>query len=145
MDLAPLIAGVVTDVVAHMAFHAVLNTTLPGIGLLVSGVLMFWRSGKIKGNTRKVIAEALAAELPKMRLTYHEELRNKVTGAFNAVAKDINRSVEDQISQLDASMRDIIEQKKQEEFNAEQRKTELQDAAAEFHNSAQALIAKLAV
>lgn len=143
LDLSPLLAGVLVDVMAHITFHTTLNTVLPGIGLLISAALMLWRSDKIDKNTRESMAKAIRDGMPQLRISLHGTIRGQIREAFTRVAAGINKGIEQQILVLDASLRDMIEQKKQKQFDADSQKAILESFAKTFNGAVDTLIGKL--
>lgn len=154
-DLSALIGTIIAEIVAHTAYHAALSATLPGVGLLISGFMLILRAKKVQEKTRADILDSLRSGLPRLATNIHEDLRRRgrtelppdatpetIHEAFDFASREINSGVDLQISQLDATMRGLLKQKKEgEEANAE-RQVKLEafvatvgKAAADFTHS----------
>jgi GTPase SAR1 family protein len=151
-DLSALIGSIIADLVAHTAFHATLTATLPGVGLLISAIMLVLRAKKVREKTRADILESLRSGLPRLAINIHEDLRRRgrtelppgstpetIHEAFDLATREINSGVDQQISQLDATMRSLLKRKEQGEADNAKRQKELEGFVTTFSKAADEL------
>jgi ribosome biogenesis GTPase A len=147
LDLGPLLGAALVEIISHTIFHTALTFSLPVVGLIISGIMMWWRKGKAETELRKKLLEALRKELPVIRDRIKEELRKKgdfsapsgrsprtISEAFDTLTEGINSGIDEQINQLDATMRDLIARKGQGQEKADKRQLELESFYRTFTN-----------
>lgn len=120
LDLAPLMATVLVDVLAHMALNI-----LPGIGLLISGILMFVRWKRVREKLRSQVLEGIRSKMPEFRLSQHEAIREAVSQQFRKLRNQIVRKIEDDIALIDGSIKTLIIHKERHQTSTKPRLEQL--------------------
>ncbi|HEX6371136.1 MAG TPA: dynamin family protein [Longimicrobium sp.] len=126
VDLTPLLAGIAADVAAELALHMSLHV-LPGVGMLLSGIMMLWRRNRMRENVRKQIVDGMNAKLTDYALTQHEVIRTTLRDGFGKLDSAIGGKIKAQIAQIGGDMAALIEEKETREVDATERRTELDE------------------
>ncbi len=121
MDLAPLMGGIVADVTLHMSAHL-----LPGVGVIVSAILMLWRRNRMQAKVRKQILEGMNNQLVEFALLQHEAIRGGLRGGVAKLENAIGGKIQEQIAQIDGDLHSLIEQKESREADASTRRGQLE-------------------
>lgn len=124
VDLSPLLAGIVADVTAELAMHTSLHL-LPGVGMIISTILVLWRRNRMREKVRSQIVEGMDARLTDFALKQHEGIRTVLREGFEKLENAIGGKIRDQIAQIDGDMAALIEEKVTREVDATQRRQEL--------------------
>jgi hypothetical protein len=113
-DLAPLVAGIMAEVVLHIAITAM---TL-GISLALTGIFAVVRKEYHKNAVKKQIVKALEDRKKELLLEQKVQLQSKVMQAFKDLSEPISQSIESEIAVIKASMTDVLQQKQKADFDA---------------------------
>ena len=144
MDLAPLMAGVIADVMAELMLHMAVHV-LPGVGVLISAVLMLWRRNRLRKNVRKQILEGMESQLKDFTLLQHDAIRGALRDGFGKLEAAIGGKIRDEIAQIDGDIRSLIEQKENCEVDVATRRQQLADFQAKVNHEAIAITALLRI
>jgi hypothetical protein len=142
MDLAPLMAGIVADVTAELTLHMSAHV-FPGVGVIVSAILLLWRRNRMRANVRKQILEGMNNKLTDFTLKQHEAIREVLRDGFAKLENAIGGKIQDQIAQIDGDMRSLIEQKERHEADAATRRRHLAGLQARLDEEARTIRALL--
>jgi hypothetical protein len=124
MDLAPLMAGIVADVTAELTMHMSAHV-FPGVGVIISAILLLWRRNRLRTNVRRQILEGMNNKLTDFSLKQHDAIRTALRDGFGKLEDAIGGKIKDQIAQIDGDMRSLIEQKESHEADANTRRQQL--------------------
>jgi hypothetical protein len=125
IDLAPVIAAVAADVATHMALHFA-----PGIGLVISGILMLLRRSRVRNKTREQVLKGLLDGMEAFRHKQHAAIREGVGAGLRQVSDAITASIDNEIVLLDGNIRTLIERRQDAEGSAEQERHQLEELRA---------------
>ena len=124
----------------HMAVHV-----LPGVGVLISAVLMLWRRNRLRKNVRKQILEGMESQLKDFTLLQHDAIRGALRDGFGKLEAAIGGKIRDEIAQIDGDIRSLIEQKENCEVDVATRRQQLADFQAKVNHEAIAITALLRI
>jgi hypothetical protein len=142
MDLAPLMAGIIADVTAELTLHMSAHV-FPGVGVIVSAILLLWRRNRMRANVRKQILEGMNNKLTDFTVKQHEAIREVLRDGFGKLENAIGGKIQDQIAQIDGDMRSLIEQKESHEADASTRRQQLAELQARLGQEARTITALL--
>jgi hypothetical protein len=135
VDVAPLLAGIVADVVLHAAVSATLLWLAPLVGLVISAVRLAWRESQLRDEIRLKIHEAIRDGLQSTARSETIVIRNRIKDAFNALKERIVGNIDAEIAIIDGSLQAIIDRKKHKEYSAAQERERLEAARLAFGDS----------
>jgi predicted GTPase len=142
MDLAPLMAGIVADVAAELTLHMSAHV-FPGVGVIISAILLLWRRNRMRANVRRQILEGMSNKLTDFTLIQHEAIRSALRDGFAKLENAIGGKIQDQIAQIDDDMRSLIEQKEGLEADASTRRQQLAELQARLDQEARTITSLL--
>ncbi len=121
LDVAPLLAGLFAAEIANLIALKILlpNLVLPGIGLIVSAIVILIRREFIADNVRKEIVKGLKDKEKEILLDQKLRARESIEAAFNRIAEPISKSIGSEIAVISSSMTDVLERRRDAGFSAE--------------------------
>lgn len=108
VDLAPIITSIGIDVAAHAALHWV-----PGIGFLVSGILMVLRRNRVRNKVREQVVAGLLSEMENFRFKQHEGIRAGVESGLKRLSAAIAAKIETDIALIDGNIQQVIAERRE--------------------------------
>lgn len=142
VDIAPLLAGVIADITAELTLQMSAHV-LPGVGLLISAILVLWRRNRFQANVRKQILEGMNTKLTDFTVTQHEAIRDALREGFAKLENAIGGKIREQIAQIDGDMRSLIEQRENGEADANTSRKQLANLQSRVDQEAQDIVALL--
>jgi hypothetical protein len=123
IDMSWLIAGIVTDIVAHLTL-----VWAPIIGLLVTGFRLALREMNIRKEMKEKIILGLREELRKLVQSKSVMIREQVRSDFANLKAKIGGNISEEIALIDASLQSIVDRKQETTYSAEREEARLKQA-----------------
>lgn len=117
MDLSPLIASILAEVLAEAITHKVLALT--GVGLLFSVPLAWFFKERNLNRFKKSIVNGMINDKNKMLFDLNAGIEDVINTQFKKIAHEISSSIESEISVLKASINDLKTKRQRADFDAE--------------------------
>lgn len=118
-DLSWLLGTIAAEVLAEVVLHMSL-AWLPIVGILITGIRLIWREGKMREQVRSKTVEAIRTGLKKARISESEKLRAQVEWNFAQLLDTIGGNFDAEIAVVDATLRESLERRTQHTLTAEQ-------------------------
>jgi hypothetical protein len=122
-DMTWLVAGIVTDIVAHLTLAWV-----PILGAVVTAFRLAWREVSIRKEMKEKIIQGLRQELRKLEQSKTAMIREQVRKDFGSLKGKIGSNISEEIALIDASLQSIIERKQEKAYSAEREQLRLEQA-----------------
>lgn len=140
LDLGPIIATVISDIV----FHAAVGHLVPVVGFIVSGLLMLWRREKNKDKLRKAIVAGLSDQKDRYVMNGEETIRQQLNHKFEEIREPVVTSIEREVGVIQASLNSLLEKHTSAKFDAKEEQRLMRDfreASEKLIHRAEALLA----
>jgi predicted GTPase len=142
MDLAPVMAGIVADLMSelllHMSFHL-----LPGIGIIFSAIRLYVKREGQQADFRKGILASVNNMLNQFESTEQDAIRSALRACFAKLEQAIAGKIQGQIDQIDGDMRSLIESKESQEADSSTRRQQLTELQARVNKEISTVTALL--
>lgn len=117
MDLSPLIASIIAEVVLHVTASAAFSLT--GIGLILTAVFALVFKEYNISKVRVSIVDGMRSEKSNFLLDTSEKIENIINCQFKKITDAMSSSIESEISVLKASINDLKTKRQRADFDAE--------------------------
>ncbi|MCS7017320.1 MAG: dynamin family protein [Gemmatales bacterium] len=116
LDLAPVMGSIILDVLAHMTLNF-----LPGIGFLISGILILLRGQRIREKIRGQVLQGICSKMSEFKLSQHEAIRTSLREQFAKLRDRIVNNINSDIALIDGTLQTLVAEKKRHRSSAEPR------------------------
>lgn len=118
-DLSWLLGTIAAEVLAEIVLHMSI-AWLPIVGILVTGIRLIWREGKMRDQLRSKIVEAIRKGLQEARTKESRKIREQVKQNFAQFLDTIGRNFAAEIAVVDATLQESLDRRTQQTLTAEQ-------------------------
>lgn len=117
MDLSPLIASIIAEVVLHVTASAAFSLT--GVGLILSAVFAFVFKEYNVSKVRASIVDSMRSEKSNFLFDMSEKIEGIINTQFKKITDAMSSSIESEISVMKASINDLKYKRQQADFDSE--------------------------
>lgn len=140
-DLTPLLVGIAADILVHAA----IGHLVPLLGMIVSGWMMKGRLRKRKEKIRAEIASGIGNEMRKLANQCSHQLEEQGQQQFDEFRERVTGVIDEQISLFDATLKEILDSKRNAEESADDVRTRLEFVRTEVDDGVKEICRRMAI
>jgi hypothetical protein len=134
LDLAPLVGSLLIDVASHMMLNF-----LPGLGILISGVLILVRRDRMRAKLRGQLYQGIKDQMPGFRANQQAAIREALNSGFGKMNDAIREKIAVDVLLISSSLEALIKEKSEETYSAQVKRDQLAELTRRVQDEADQL------
>jgi hypothetical protein len=126
-DMSWLIGSIAIDLAADALLHIAISW-IPVVGIVITGIRLIWRENKLRAEMRTKVVDVIRTGLNNASQTESAKIHQRVKAGFDGLKSKVTSSIDEEIAVIDASLKAILEHKKEQAFSVEQEHARLEAA-----------------